>query len=176
MSVIQGRDIWKGIESIKLHKTMPNFTYPLLFRYSLCDLNIACSDKLPLVKFNLDFHRSKTILSDLYSSENNMRGLFNLPLNTEIQEDGSGWIYLYTNDQELLNGKKEEGLFWWYQISYKCRIKIGITGRHPIQRIREQQSTGVSRLPLILGLLWTPTINTADSILRDGLKPFKAKN
>jgi hypothetical protein len=27
-----------------------------------------------------------------------------------------------------------------------------------------------------LGLLWTPTINKADSILRQDLKPFKAKN
>jgi hypothetical protein len=178
MSKIFGKDIWKEIEVIELNKINPDTHIPELYRYSLNSLNKVCGDNLPLVKFNLDFHCSRTIISDKYSYEYNMRGLFNTPLKIKLEDkkDESGWIYLYTNEQELNDGRQEKGWFWWYSLEYKCRIKIGRTGRHPIQRIREQQSTGVPHLPLILGLFWTPTIVTADNVLRDRLRPFMATN
>lgn len=176
MPKILGKNIWKEIEGIELHEINPDTHIPKLYRYSLNSLNKVCGDILPLVKFNLDFHRSRTIISDYYSYQNEMRGLFKTPLRTEKHQDGSGWIYLYTNEQELVNGKEETGWFWWYNLEYKCRIKIGRTGRHPIQRIREQQGIGVPHLPLILGLLWTPTIVRADNILRERLKRYAALN
>jgi T5orf172 domain len=174
MAKNRGQNIWKDIECIELSEL--DSSKQQLSRYSLISLNQACGDKLPLGKFNLDYYRSRIIVSDNYSFQDNMRGLFDTPIKAKEKEDGSGWIYLYTNEQELNNGKLEGGWLWWYSIKYKCRIKIGRTGRHPIQRIREQQSAGVAHLPLILGLLWTPTIGTADTVLRNVLKSYKARN
>jgi hypothetical protein len=69
MPKIFGKDIWKEIEVIELDKINSDTHIPKLYRYSL---NKVCGDNLPLVKFNLDFHCSRTIISDEYSYEYNI--------------------------------------------------------------------------------------------------------
>jgi hypothetical protein len=146
---------------------------PPLFKYSLSDLSHASDEPLPLSKFNMHMYSSKTIATDAYSAQNQLQGLFKMPIDEAKRKDGSGWVYMYTNLPELVYGLQSIVLNGEKISSVRSRIKIGITGAHPINRVDSQQETGTFHTVILLGLFWTPDILRADRELKQRLDPYR---
>jgi hypothetical protein len=146
---------------------------PALFKYSLADLSHASDCPFPLGKFNMEMYSLKTIATDAYSAHDELRGLLKMSLEEESKKDEAGWVYMYTNLPELVYGRKTTLLGEEEISSVRCRIKIGITGAHPIDRVVTQQGTCVFHTIILLGLFWTPDIKRADKELKNRLEPYR---
>jgi hypothetical protein len=80
---------------------------------------------------------------------------------------------MYTNLPELVHGLQSTVLGQEKISSVQCRIKIGVTGGHPINRVDMQQGTSTFHTIILLGLFWTPDISRADKELRQQLDPYR---
>lgn len=167
-------DFWRGISEFDLDPSREPSKD--IFRTSLEDLNYLAGSTLLLDNIDENFHARHSIVSDKFSwpyfldLQNRSQTTYNCPPST-------GWIYIYSNVAELTLGKNESGMLWWRQVDYECRLKIGKTTKHPIERIRQQaRHTANSRALTILGLFATPQPEVAERKIHMAMQEFKVRD
>lgn len=147
---------WQDVLPVTLaHCHLSNI--PEVFRVSLSDLNRFSENMFPIECFDENSHELHTIATDAYSFPHLLE-LKDKSFDGPASTDGTGWIYVYSNVAEIALGKSEDGFFWWKQINYRCRVKIGCTRRHLFTRLKEQadkSATALARKPVILGAFWS---------------------
>lgn len=154
-------DIWHDIPAVKLFEGVP--LPPGVFRFSLSDFIsvwkgfpskslLEKRDRLERI-FNADYFDSHTVLTDAISLEKLMNTGFYDP----SPKDGSGFIYIYTFEDNILAGQYLQGMLWWRVSRYKTKLKIGRTSQNVLNRIDQQldSRTSVSEPPILLTAFWT---------------------
>ncbi|MEH2388345.1 MAG: GIY-YIG nuclease family protein [Nostoc sp.] len=170
-------EFWKHVPTLAL-VNYETKTLPEVFRITLGDLNELFGSRFPIECFDYDALDKYTIATDTYSFPHLLE-LKDQSLYGAANEDGSGWIYIYSNIAEIGIGRCEEGYLWWKSINYNCRVKIGRTGRHLFQRLKEQAdkaATALARKPVVLGAFWTPNVTNVERSIHQRLRNFKAEN
>ncbi len=136
---------------------------PGVFRFSLADF-LSVWQGLPsksLIEkherleriFNSDYFNIHTVTTDSIS----LQKLINTGFYESSSRNGSGFIYLYTFEDNILAGKYLEGMLWWTSTRYQAKIKIGRTEQNVLNRIDQQLATrtSVSEPPILLSAFWT---------------------
>lgn len=181
-----GQHIWELTDFNQFWRYVPTLTLanyetktlPEVFRITLADLNKLSGHRLPIECFDDDAHEKYTIATDAYSFPRVLE-LKDQNLYRTANENGTGWIYIYSNIAEIGIGRCEEGSLWWKSINYSCRVKIGYTGRHLFKRLKEQTdkaAIALARKPIILGAFWSPQIVLAERSIHQRLRSFRAEN
>lgn len=103
--------------------------------------------------FNIDYFDSCTVLTNAISLEK----MLNIDFYDPSPNDGSGFIYIYTFEDNVLAGLYEQGLFWWRTKRYETKLKIGRTEQNVLRRIDQQldRKTGICEPPILLATFWT---------------------
>ena len=154
-------DIWPNIPGVNLTKNV-NLP-PGIFRFSLSDFayvwkglsSMNCLEKRNRLEriFNTDYFESHTVLTDAISLEK----LINTDFYDPSCKDDSGFIYIYTFEDNVLAGQHTQGMLWWKSCRYKAKLKVGQTGQNPFNRINQQidSKTCIPEPPILLTALWT---------------------
>ena len=132
-------DIWHDIPAIKLAEgvTLP----PGVFRFSLSDFvyvwkgfpsmnPLKKRDRLEQI-FNADYFESHTVLTDAISLEK----LIYTDFYELSPNNGSGFIYIYTFEDNVLAGQYLQGMFWWKVRRYETKLKVGRIEQNVLRRI-----------------------------------------
>lgn len=106
--------------------------------------------------FNVDYFESHTVLTDAISLEK----LINAGFYDPSPNDGSGFIYIYTFEDNVLAGLYEQGILWWKAQRYETKLKIGRTEQNVLRRIDQQldRKTGIPEPPILLAAFWTKLV------------------
>jgi hypothetical protein len=154
-------DIWHGVPAVNLAKdaSLPSE----VFRFSLSDFvcrwkgfpsmnNLEKRNRLERI-FNADYFDSHTVLTDAISLEK----LIDTGFYDPSPKDGSGFIYIYTFEDNVLAGQFTQGMLWWETLCYETKMKIGRTEQNLLNRINQQldMKTTVSEPPILLAAFWT---------------------
>ncbi len=154
-------DIWHDVPTVKLTK---NTIYPPgIFRFCLSDF-ISLWEGFPSMNyqekkdriariFNIDYFDSFTVLTDAISLEKLIKSTFSAP----SLSDESGFIYIYTFEDNVLAGQYTQGMLWWAVRRYETKLKVGRTEQNIFNRISQQFDirTSISEPPILLTALWT---------------------
>jgi T5orf172 domain/Sigma-70 region 2 len=158
-------DIWHDIPTINIATdSIP--TDDSIFRINL-DTFVGCwesfssmstaqkRDRLSQI-FNIDYFDSATVLTNADSLEKLKKSGFY----DRSPADQSGFIYIYTFEDNVLAGLYEQGLFWWKNRRYETKLKIGRTEQNVFRRIHQQfdNKTGISEPPILLAVFWTKLV------------------
>jgi hypothetical protein len=158
-------DIWHDIPVINIaNDSIP--TDDSIFRISL-DTFVYCwesfssmstsqkRDRLSQV-FNIDYFDSASVLTNA----NSLEKLKSSGFYDKSPADQSGFIYIYTFEDNVLAGLYEQGLFWWKNRRYEAKLKIGRTEQNVFRRINQQfdNKTGISEPPILLAVFWTKLV------------------
>ena len=158
-------DIWHDIPKIDiLADSIP--TDDSVFRIDL-DTFVYCWESFSSMSttlkrnrlskiFNIDYFNSATVLtnaSSLYKLKKS--GFYD-----KSPTDQSGFIYIYTFEDNVLAGLYEQGFFWWKNRRYETKLKIGRTEQNVFRRIYQQfdNKTGISEPPILLAVFWTKLV------------------
>ncbi|MBD1873919.1 GIY-YIG nuclease family protein [Nodosilinea sp. FACHB-131] len=103
--------------------------------------------------FNVDYFEEYTVLTDVVS----LKKLLNTDFYEPSPANGSGFIYIYTFEDNVLAGLYEPGLLWWRTKRYEAKLKIGRTEQNVLRRIDQQldRKTGICEPPILLAVFWT---------------------
>jgi len=154
-------DIWHDVPTVKLTK---NTIYPPgIFRFCLSDF-ISLWEGFPSMNyqekkdrvariFNIDYFDSCTVLTDAISLKKLIKSTFSAP----SLSDESGFIYIYTFEDNVLAGQYKQGMLWWAVRRYETKLKVGRTEQNIFNRISQQFDirTSISEPPILLTALWT---------------------
>lgn len=158
-------DIWHDIPVINITNNS-TVTDNSIFRINL-DTFVCCWESFPSMStcqkrdrlsqiFNIDYFNSDTVLTNKTSIEKLKKSRFYDP----SPSDQSGFIYIYTFEDNVLAGLYEQGFFWWKTCRYEAKLKIGRTEQNVFRRIEQQfdSKTGVSEPPILLAVFWTKLV------------------
>jgi T5orf172 domain len=116
-------------------------------------------DELELLKevFNEDYFEDSLFVTDSVSLD----FLLSQRFHSKSSDDGSGFVYIYTFENNVLAGKFVHGGFFGFFTNkgYEAEIKIGQTTRNVFKRIYEQvveAKTALSAPPILLAAFWVP--------------------
>jgi RNA polymerase sigma factor (sigma-70 family) len=158
-------DIWHDIPVINItNDSIP--TDDSIFRINL-DTFVGCwesfssmstaqkRDRLSQI-FNIDYFDSATVLTNADSLEKLKKSGFY----DRSPADRSGFIYIYTFEDNVLAGLYEQGFLWWKNSRYETKLKIGRTEQNVFRRINQQldNKTGISEPPILLAVFWTKLV------------------
>jgi RNA polymerase sigma factor (sigma-70 family) len=158
-------DIWHDIPVVNIVKdSIP--TDDSVFRINL-DSFVCCwesfssmsttqkRDRLSQI-FNIDYFDSATVLTNT----NSLNKLKSSRFYERSPADQSGFIYIYTFEDNVLAGLYEQGFFWWKNRRYEAKLKIGRTEQNVFRRINQQfdSKTGISEPPILLAVFWTKLV------------------
>ncbi|MEH2217873.1 MAG: GIY-YIG nuclease family protein [Nostoc sp.] len=136
---------------------------PGVFRFSLSDFILVwkgfpskniIEKRQRLEKiFNTDYFDAYTVVADAIS----LNKLIYTDFYDPSPKNGSGFIYLYTFEDNVLAGKYSQGLLWWTYSRYETKLKIGRTEQNVLNRIDQQllTRTSISEPPILLSAFWT---------------------
>lgn len=154
-------DIWRSIPGVDISGGFMPQT-DSIFRISLEDFVYAWkgfpsmhpSQKRVRLSdiFNVDYFESYTVLTDAVSLDK----LINTGFYAPSPNDGSGFIYIYTFEDNILAGLYEQGILWWKTRRYETKLKIGRTEQNVLRRIDQQldRKTGIPEPPILLAAFW----------------------
>lgn len=158
-------DIWHDIPEVDIHNDFIPET-DSIFRICLEDFVYSWKgfpsmhpskkrERLSCI-FNVDYFESHTVLTDSISIEK----LINTDFYAPSPNDGSGFIYIYTFEDNVLAGLYEQGILWWKTKRYETKLKIGRTEQNVLRRIDQQldRKTGISEPPILLAAFWTKLV------------------
>jgi hypothetical protein len=157
-------DIWYDVPVVKLTESV--ILPPGVFRFSLSDFlhvwkgfpSMSLLEKRNRLEriFNADYFESATVLTDAISLEK----LINTGFNAPSPQDESGFIYIYTFEDNILAGQFTEGMLWFTKSRYETKLKVGRTEQNILARVDQQLSmrTSVSEPPILLTALWTKQV------------------
>lgn len=168
-------NIWYDVPAVKItnNVTLP----PGLFRFSLSDFvyvwkgfpSMSCAEKRNRLErtFNTDYFDAHTVLTDAISFEKLVDTGYYAP----SLGDGSGFIYIYTFEDNVLAGKHRQGKLWWAVDRYDTKLKVGRTEQHILNRIDQQLDlrTTVSEPPILLTALWTKEVAMCERTIHQQL-------
>lgn len=151
---------------------------PGIFRFSLADFLcvwqgfpsknlVEKRERLERI-FNSDYFNIQTVATDAISLEK----LIYTGFYESSPKNGSGFIYLYTFEDNILAGKYYEGILWWTSTKYEAKIKIGRTEQNVLNRIDQQLATrtSVSEPPILLSALWTNQVVQCEREIHNELR------
>jgi Meiotically up-regulated gene 113 len=155
------------LPSIPSTKISEDFNLPSgIFRFSLSDFVavwrgfpnhnlIEKRERLERI-FNTDYFDAHIVVSDAISLDKMVYSTFSAP----SPQDRSGFIYIYTFEDNVLAGKYSQGWLWWTAHRYKAKLKIGRTEQNVFNRIDQQLATrtSVSEPPILLAAFWTNSV------------------
>jgi T5orf172 domain len=168
-------NIWHDIETFDVSKGL-EFVPDKVFRFCLEDficiwresLNSTSDnrDKLSSI-FNIDYFNSCTVLTNAIS----LKKLANTGFYDSSPKDRSGFIYIYTFEDNVLAGKYDEGILWWKTQRYETKLKIGRTEQHVFNRIKQQLDckTAISEPPILLAVFWTRLVVQCEHKIHEDL-------
>jgi hypothetical protein len=168
-------DIWHDVPVVKITKDMPLPSG--VFRFSLSDFahvwkgfpSMNHLEKCNRLKrtFNTDYFDAPTVLTDALSFEK----LINTGYYEPSLGDGSGFIYIYTFEDNVLAGKHRQGSLWWAVDRYDTKLKVGRTEQNILNRIDQQLGlrTAVSEPPILLTALWTKQVALCERTIHQQL-------
>jgi hypothetical protein len=155
------------LPSIPLAKISEDFNLPSgIFRFSLSDFiaiwkgfpNYSFTEKRERLEriFNTDYFDAHIVVSDAISVEKMMYSTFS----AASPQDRSGFIYIYTFEDNVLAGKYSQGWLWWTTHRYEAKLKIGRTEQNGFNRIDQQLATrtSISEPPILLAAFWTNSV------------------
>jgi hypothetical protein len=110
--------------------------------------------------FNADYFDEYIVVSDSISIEKIRSTNFSQP----SPKNGSGFIYVYTFEDNVLAGARKEGFLWWEKTRYEPKLKIGRTEQHPFYRIERQldKKANIPEPPILMAILWTELVATCE--------------
>jgi hypothetical protein len=110
--------------------------------------------------FNKNYFDEDTVITDALS----LRKLINTNFSECGLQDGSGFIYVYSFEDNILARHFKQGIFWWETSDYEAKLKIGRTERHPFFRIEQQfgSKTNIPEPPILLAMLWTDLVRPCE--------------
>jgi hypothetical protein len=168
-------DIWHDVPAVKITDSLS--LPPGVFRVSLSDFayvwkgfpSMNYLDKCNRLKrtFNTDYFESPTVLTDALSLEK----LMNTGYYDPSVGDGSGFIYIYTFEDNVLAGKHKQGRLWWAVDRYDTKLKVGRTEQNILNRVDQQLGlrTAVSEPPILLTALWTKQVALCERTIHQHL-------
>lgn len=171
-------DLWRSIPAVKI---LEGSTLPKdLFRISFADFlhigaevspNNLSNQHCRLEKiFNVDFFDAYLFVTD----EISVRNLKEVSFYEPATKNGNGFIYIYTYADSIKANKISKEVFlFWTRTCFEPKLKIGMTERHPFNRIRQQLSpikTALPDLPILLAILWTNEVRRCEDDIHEQLK------
>lgn len=168
-------DIWHDVPAVKITDSLS--LPPGVFRVSLSDFayvwkgfpSMNYLEKCNRLKrtFNTDYFESPTVLTDALSFEK----LKNTGYSDPLVGDGSGFIYIYTFEDNIIAGKHRQGMLWWAVDRYDTKLKVGQTGQNILNRVEQQLGlrTAVSEPPILLTALWTKQVALCERTIHQQL-------
>lgn len=169
-------DLLPDIPALKISETTN--PPPGIFRFSLSDFITVWKgfpysnltekrERLERI-FNADYFDVPIVATDDVSLDKMIHTSFS----ASSPQDSSGFIYIYSFEDNILAGKYSEGLLWWTAHRYKAKLKIGRTEQNVFNRIDQQLSTRtpIPEPPILLTALWTKSVVQCERAIHNELR------
>lgn len=173
--------LWSNIPTVDIAEKIP--PQEGLFKISLAEFtkqwkgfplrNIEAKQERLYDIFNKNYFNEDTVITDALS----LSKLIDTNFSECSLQDGSGFIYVYSLEDNILAGYFKQGIFWWETSDYEAKLKIGRTARHPFFRIEQQfgSKTNIPEPPILLAMLWTDFVSRCERDIHRELRATSKK-